>query len=167
MLQASCFLIHSMGKILYNQDIHLIQKAKKSGDKLVLVGGCFDVLHTAHIEFLKKARKEGDALIVLLESDKKIRELKGESRPINSQNDRAAALSKLNLADYILNLTYLKTNRDYEILVKKIEPDIIAITRGNRVYDWEREYVEKTGKRIVEVMDRKEDYSTTKIINIR
>ncbi len=156
-----------MGIILNTQELDKLLELKKANLKLVLVGGCFDVLHPAHIEFLKKARKEGDALIVLLESDKRIRELKGEGRPINSRNDRAAALSGLSVVDYVLCLPYLKTNHDYEILVKKLEPDIIAITRGNRVYDWEKEYVDKTGKRIVEVMDRKEDYSTTKIINIR
>ncbi len=156
-----------MGTILNTQELNKLLELKKANLKLVVVGGCFDVLHAGHIEFLEKARREGDALIVLLESDKKIRELKGRNRPINSQVERAAALSKLKNADYILNLDYLKTNHDYEILVKKIEPDIIAITRGTRVYDWEREYAEKTGKRIAEVMDRRQDYSTTKIINIR
>lgn len=157
-----------MGKIINFNDIELVLKQLTTARKrTVLVGGCFDVLHPAHIEFLERARKEGDALIVLLESDEKIRKLKGEGRPINSQNDRATALSKLNVVDYVLCLPYLKTDHDYEILVKKIEPDIIAITRGNRVYDWERKYVEKTEKRIVEVMDRRQDYSTTKIINIR
>lgn len=157
-----------MGKIINIKQVpQVLQQLKAQGKKVVLVGGCFDILHAAHIEFLKKARREGDALIVLLESDKKIKELKGSDRPINLQAERATALSELNIADYILKLTYLKTNHDYEMLVKKIEPDIIAITHGNKIYDWEREYIEKTGKRIVEVMDRRKNYSTTKMINIR
>ncbi len=152
-----------MGVILKSTEENKLSNLKSSNQKLVLVGGCFDILHAAHIEFLTLAKKQGDSLIVLLESDQKIKELKGERRPINSQQDRAVVLSNLSMVDYVLPLENLKNDDDYEILVKLIKPDIIAVTVGNKIYNWERDYIEKTGSKIVEVMERKPDYSTTKI----
>lgn len=152
-----------MGVILNSTDEKKLSEIKTANQKLVLVGGCFDILHAAHIEFLTEAKKQGDKLIILLESDERIKNLKGKNRPINTQNDRAIVLSNLSMVDYVLPLNYLETDDDYQILVKLIKPDIIAITVGNKIFDWEREYAEKTGNKIVGVMERKKDYSTTKI----
>ena len=152
-----------MNKILKISDIESLSQIKNSGKKLVLVGGCFDILHSAHIEFLRKAKDEGDLLVVLLESDERIRMLKGKNRPVNHQKSRATVLSHLPFVDYVVMLQFMKSDLDYEILVKNLEPDIIALTAGNKVFDWERKYVEETGGRIIEVMSRMKDYSTTRI----
>jgi rfaE bifunctional protein nucleotidyltransferase chain/domain len=96
----------------------------------VLVGGCFDLLHKGHISFLKKAKKAGDKLVVLLESDEKIKKLKGESRPVQIQEVRAKALSGLGFVDEIIKLPFMDSDKDYDELVKKIKPDIIAVTEG-------------------------------------
>lgn len=141
----------------------LVQQLKKDGQKIVLVGGCFDILHSAHIEFLKKAKAQGDILVVLLESDERIRKLKGKNRPINTQKDRAVILSSLPFVSYVINLNNIQNDKDYEILVKLLKPDIIAITSGSPVYEWEKIYTKESGSKIVEVMDRKKDYSTTNI----
>ena len=153
-----------MGKVVdIGQIPALIKQLKDRGQKIVLVGGCFDILHSAHIEFLKKAKAQGDILIVLLESDERIRKLKGKNRPINNQKDRALILSNLPFVSFVLNLENVQSDRDYEILVKLVKPDIIAITSGSPIYEWEKMYSKETGSKIVEVMDRKKDYSTTNI----
>ncbi len=154
---------NSMGIILNSTDLSRLTEQKHKGVKIVLAGGCFDILHAGHIQFLQNAKKQGDSLVVFLESDEKIREIKGPNRPINSQADRAAVIANLRMVDFVVCLPRLKNDLDYEILVKRIEPGIIAITAGNTIYDWERNYASSVGAKIVEVIERKEEYSTTKI----
>lgn len=156
---------YPMGTTLNTDQIHKLSELKKAGKTIVLVGGCFDILHAAHVEFLKTSKKHGNLLVVLLESDKRIKELKGEARPVNSQMHRVSVLSHLPFVDYVIPLAYLSHDRDYEILVKTIEPDIIAVTAGNTVFDWEKDYSKGTGTKIVEVMERRPNHSTTAIVN--
>ena len=96
--------------------------------KVVLVGGCFDILHYGHISFLEKAKSLGDCLIVALESDENVKKLKGPGRPIHTQKQRAGMLKELKCVDEVILLPPIP---DYERLVQKIEPDIIAITQGD------------------------------------
>lgn len=98
--------------------------------KTVLVGGCFDLLHKGHVSFLKKAKEAGEKLIVLLESDEKIKKLKGEDRPVQTQKIRAEALGELGFVDEVISLPFMISDSDYDELIKKIKPDIIAITEG-------------------------------------
>jgi D-beta-D-heptose 7-phosphate kinase/D-beta-D-heptose 1-phosphate adenosyltransferase len=149
-----------MGRIIKNHEIDKL----KSDNTLVLVGGCFDIIHEGHLRFLQEAKRQGDKLIVMLESDKKIEEIKGKGRPVNNQATRSNILANLKWVDYVIPLPYMAADKDYEILVKQIEPDIIASTAGNTIFAWEREYINKTGGKIVEVIDRIEDYSTTRIV---
>lgn len=154
-----------MSKTLTIKDLSEIRLDKKAGKKLILVGGCFDILHEGHISFLNKAKSLKGILLVMLESDKRVKELKGDKRPINTQSVRAKALSDLQSVDYIIKLPYFSKDKDYEILVKNLEPDIIAVTWGSSVFDWEKEYMEHTGGKIIQVIKRLEKYSTTKIVN--
>lgn len=154
-----------MNKILTTeQTIKVIKHLKQRGKKIVLVGGCFDILHPAHIEFLRKSKKLGDILVVLLESDKKIKHIKGSQRPINLQGDRALKLSSLPVVDYVICLPFFKKDSDYEILVKSLEPDIIAVTIGDTILELKRKYAESVGGKVIEVMARKRNYSTSKIV---
>ncbi len=157
-------ILSHMDNILNFQEVHVINRNKKTDDKVVLVGGCFDVLHKGHIEFLKRSKAAGDILVLMLESDQKIKDLKGSNRPINTQEDRATVLANLSMVDYVICLPYLKTDNDYEMLVKSIKPGIIAVTTGAIVFDWERVYMNETGGKIVEVVKRIADYSTTKLV---
>lgn len=104
---------------------------KRQHKKVVLAGGCFDVLHPGHVIFLEKAKKAGDCLVVLLESDQKVKELKGANRPVYTQRDRARVLSSLRDADYIVMLPYMKSGAAYDRLIQQIRPDIIAATAGS------------------------------------
>ena len=153
-----------MGTILNSQELNKLSELKRAGRKVVLVGGCFDILHTGHIEFLKSAKKIGNILVVMLESDRKVSNLKGKNRPANSQKDRAAVLSNLPFVDYVIRLIYLPKDNDYEMLVKLLKPDIIAVTVGGHVFEWEKTYMNSIGGKIVEVIPRIDEYSTTEIL---
>lgn len=99
--------------------------------KIVLVGGCFDVLHFGHIVFLQKARSLGDKLVVALESDESVKKLKGKYRPVHSQEQRKMMLESLRYVDVVVSLPYLKNEKEYEAMVKKIHPHFIACTKGD------------------------------------
>ena len=93
-----------------------------SGRRLVFTNGCFDVLHVGHVRYLQQARKLGDALAVALNSDASVRALKGEARPINTQEDRAELLAALDCVDYV---TIFYDERITQ-LVRKVLPQIYA-----------------------------------------
>src|SRR5215831_17901744 len=68
---------------------------RAGGKRLVVTNGCFDLLHLGHVTYLETARNQGDALLIGLNGDNAVRELKGPSRPLNSEGDRAAVLAAL------------------------------------------------------------------------
>ena len=134
----------------------LVSQWQSKGETVVFTNGCFDILHRGHITYLQEAAQLGDHLIIGLNSDASVRRLKGETRPIVSEADRAALLSALQCIDGVVLfeedtpaelLAYLRPNP----LVKggdyKIE-DIIG-----------RESVDN-----VEVLSFKEGYSTSDIV---
>lgn len=129
--------------------------------KIVFTNGCFDILHYGHISYLQKAASFGDKLIVGLNSDNSVRRLKGESRPINNQNDRAAILAALECVDYVVIF-----DEDTPInLIEEIKPDILV-----KGADYKPEEV--VGKDLVEsyggqlhLVSFVDGHSTTNIIN--
>ena len=129
----------------------------------MIVGGIFDLIHRGHIEFLEAAEREGDILVVLLESDKKTKEIKSKKRPINVQEDRAFVLSRFVMVDFVIPLPYFKEDKDYEKLVKMIQPDIIAVTKNDMLRNLKKRYAKLVHGKLVEVMSRIKEYSTTKI----
>lgn len=131
--------------------------------KTVLVGGCFDLLHKGHITFLKKAKEEGEKLIVLLESDEKIRKLKGKDRPIQTQKVRAEALKELGFVDEVINLPFMESEKEYDELIKKIKPDIIAVTKGYPGIAHHKRTAGLIGAELRVVSKLIKNYSTTRI----
>ena len=77
------------------------EQLRRTGKKLVATNGCFDLLHLGHVTYLENARKQGDALLVGVNSDASVRELKGPSRPVNHENDRALVLAALQSVDAV------------------------------------------------------------------
>jgi rfaE bifunctional protein nucleotidyltransferase chain/domain len=73
-----------------------------AGQRLVFTNGCFDLLHAGHVRYLRQARGLGEALAVGLNSDRSVRELKGEGRPVNAEADRAEVLAALGCVDYVV-----------------------------------------------------------------
>lgn len=80
----------------------LINKIHKEGKTVVTTNGCFDILHVGHVRYLEKTKTFGDYLVVLLNSDKSVRSIKGPTRPINNEADRAEILSALRCVDYVV-----------------------------------------------------------------
>jgi len=99
-----------------------VRRLRRTGKRIVTTNGSFDLLHIGHVRFLQRASKLGDALIVLLNSDSSIRKLKGPTRPILSQRDRAEMLAALRGVDYVTIF-----NGDTPLLLlRRIKPDIHA-----------------------------------------
>ena len=107
--------------ILNRCDIgNVIQTLEAAGKKIVFTNGCFDILHAGHVRYLNAAKELGDYLIVGLNSDQSVRNLKGPSRPINTEDDRAEVLSALSAVDYVV----VFDDATAEGLVREIEPAI-------------------------------------------
>jgi D-beta-D-heptose 7-phosphate kinase/D-beta-D-heptose 1-phosphate adenosyltransferase len=104
-------------------EIEAIAKAaKESGKRVVFTNGCFDILHLGHVKYLQKAKELGDLLIVGVNSDASVRRLKGKSRPINPQFDRAYILASLEAVDYVV---IFDEDTPYE-LIKRVRPDVLV-----------------------------------------
>jgi D-beta-D-heptose 7-phosphate kinase/D-beta-D-heptose 1-phosphate adenosyltransferase len=80
----------------------LLEKIKKEGRMVVFTNGCFDILHVGHVRYLQAARDLGDVLVVGLNSDASVREIKGDLRPLISQDDRAEVLAALACVDFVV-----------------------------------------------------------------
>jgi len=93
-----------------------------AGKRLVFTNGCFDLLHAGHVRYLQQARALGDALLVALNGDVSVRALKGPTRPINNEADRAEVLAALACVDFV---TVFHTERITEI-ARVIRPQIYA-----------------------------------------
>lgn len=143
----------------------LVKSFKSRGKKIVLAGGCFDILHDAHLRFLMGAKKEGDVLVLLLESDENIRKLKGANRPANTLGERANALEGLGFIDLIVELSPNVSDKYYYNLTKLIQPDIIALTKGDPLTENKEKQAKEAGGKIKIVMERDKKYSSTRLIN--
>lgn len=138
----------------------------KKANKIILAGGCFDILHIGHLIFLENAKKHGDILIVLLESDEQITKLKGPNRPLNIQSDRARLLSVLAPVDYVIPLKPNMVDQDYEEIVTDIKPDYIAITKGDRYKKQKELQAKKINASVIEVTPAISDKSTSRLIEL-
>lgn len=134
--------------------------------KIVLVGGCFDVVHLGHTTFLEKAKNKGDILIVLLESDENIKKNKGNNRPINSQNNRAILLTKLKMVDYVVKLSININDEEYLKIIKKIRPTIIAVSENDKNLINKKNQAKHVGAKLVKVTKLIPHQSTSRIIEI-
>ena len=100
----------------------IIGNLRRRGKKIVFTNGCFDLLHVGHVRYLTQARRQGDVLVVGLNSDRSVRALKGESRPLTPQAERAELLAALEAVDYV-------TVFDEETplaLIKILAPDVLV-----------------------------------------
>ena len=92
-----------MGRVVELSELKReISKIRKEKKKIVFTNGCFDILHLGHIHLLKKAKKLGDVLIIGLNSDSSVKKIKGEERPIKDENTRAQILASLEMVDFVV-----------------------------------------------------------------
>lgn len=155
-----------MKQIIESDKLINNEKLIINNKKIVLVGGCFDVLHLGHIVFLEKAKKEGDILVVLLESDKNIKKNKGFKRPINNQENRAVFLTKLRMVNYVIKLPEMKSDEEYLQIINKIKPNVIAVSENDKNLNNKREQAKKIGAKLVKVTKLIPQQSTSRIIEI-
>ncbi len=119
--------------------------------RIIVVGGCFDLLHYGHISFLKQAKAHGDYLVVLLESDEKVKKLKGDTRPIHNQNQRKEMLESLSFVDEVIILPAVTTDADYIKLVEQIKPGVIAVTEGDPLTAKKQEQANRFGATLIKI----------------
>ncbi|MGD9716727.1 MAG: D-glycero-beta-D-manno-heptose-7-phosphate kinase [Sulfuricurvum sp.] len=135
-------------------------RLKSEGKKVVFTNGCFDILHVGHVKYLQEAKSYGDVLIVGLNSDSSVRALKGPSRPVNVEADRAYILAALESVDYVVMFS---DETPYD-LIKNVAPDILV--KGG---DYEGKTVvgaEFAGElRLVNFVDGKSTTATIERIN--
>ena len=114
--------------------------------KLVFTNGVFDLLHVGHVRYLQEARQLGDALVVAINSDSSVRELKGDSRPLMNQDERAEVVAALAAVDYVTIFDEISPRS----LIAKLLPDIL-VKGGDYPLDQihGREEVESAGGRVV------------------
>lgn len=124
----------------------LLEHHRRRGEKIVFTNGCFDILHGGHVRYLDFARRQGDVLVVGLNSDRSVTALKGEGRPVFSQDERATILAALGAVDYVT----IFDDDTPAALIKEVLPDILV--KGE---DWRekgvvgRDTVEGRGGRVI------------------
>lgn len=129
-----------MGKVV-SLDAAIAQRGqlRDAGKKVVFTNGTFDILHRGHIEYLKKAREMGDALFIGLNSDGSVRAIKGDGRPIITEEDRAYLLANLVCVDFVV----IFTENTPIHLIRSLLPDILV-----KGADWQPDEI--VGKDVVE-----------------
>ncbi len=126
----------------------IIAHLKKQDRRVVFTNGCFDILHVGHIRYLREAKAKGDVLVVGLNTDRSVRTIKGEKRPIVPEKERAEVLAGLESVDYIVFFSEPDPLR----LISALKPNVLV-----KGADWPksgiigREIVEQAGGRIVRV----------------
>ena len=98
------------------------KKLRDAGKKLVVTNGCFDLLHVGHVRYLQAARALGDALAIGVNGDRSVRELKGDNRPLNNENDRAEVVAALGCVDFVTIFQEVRATR----LLEMVGPAIYA-----------------------------------------
>jgi rfaE bifunctional protein nucleotidyltransferase chain/domain len=146
--------------LLPDDAVAWLDRVKADSGRVVFTNGVFDLLHPGHVRYLRRARALGDALVVGVNTDRSVRVIKGESRPVTPENERAEILAALGCVDVVV---LFDEETPYE-LIKRIQPDVLV-----KGADWSeasmigRDIVEARGGRVVRV-PFEAGYSTTSII---
>ena len=128
---------------IYSADrlVKVLEGLKADGKVVVFTNGCFDILHVGHVRYLAVAKGEGDILVVGLNSDKSVRGLKGQNRPVQDEESRAEIIASLQSVDYVV----IFDEADPLSLIMKFRPDILVkgedwgegeIVGGDEVLSW-------------------------------
>jgi len=149
-----------MGQVCSFESIEKELQNKRSDKKVVFTNGCFDLLHVGHVRYLKEAKALGHILVVGVNSDASTKRLKGPTRPIQNEDDRAEILSSLASVDFVVKFT----EDTPEKLIEKVKPDLLV--KGG---DWKPEqivgsdFVQSYGGKVLS-LQFVDGRSTTKII---
>jgi D-glycero-beta-D-manno-heptose 1-phosphate adenylyltransferase len=140
-----------------------VDEWRRAGDRITLTNGNFDLLHVGHIRYLHGAKALGGKLVVAINSDESVRALKGEGRPVISENERAEIVAALEHVDAVV----IFPEHDVRAIIREIRPDIHA--KGTDYTPEsvpERDSVAEYGGRVA-IVGGSKDHSTTEIIRSR
>ena len=150
-----------MNKILEREALrNKLEALRKKGKKIAFTNGCFDILHVGHIRYLREAKKTADVLVLALNSDSSVRSIKGEKRPLMTENERAEVLAALEFIDFVTIFSELTPLE----LINYLKPDVLI--KGG---DWPEEKVvgrkeiKKWGGRVA-IIPEVEGKSTTNVV---
>ncbi|MCK4271043.1 D-glycero-beta-D-manno-heptose 1-phosphate adenylyltransferase [bacterium] len=150
-----------MGQVVSTEElIGIRRQAGREDRKVVFTNGCFDLIHRGHVEYLGQAKAMGDILVVGLNSDRSVRQLKGQGRPLTPQDDRAQVLAALEMVDYVCLFDEQTPAR----LISAVLPDVLV--KGGDYRPDEivgRETVKEAGGKVV-VVPLTEGFSTKGLI---
>lgn len=133
---------------------------RQTGDKIILANGCFDLLHVGHVRYLQGAKALGGRVVVAINSDESTRKLKGASRPLMPENERAEIVAALEDVDAVV----IFSEPDVRALINEIRPDVQAKGTDYTAESVpERDAVMAYGGR-VEIVGDPKDHSTTEFI---
>jgi rfaE bifunctional protein nucleotidyltransferase chain/domain len=151
-------------KIFSRAELHeRVAEWRRTGARITLTNGCFDVLHVGHVRYLRAARELGGKVVVAVNSDTSVRALKGEGRPVMPAEERAEILAALADVDAVV----IFPEKDVRALIREIRPDFHAKGTDYTAESVpERAEVEACGGRVVIVGDPK-NHSATEIIRSR
>lgn len=152
-----------MGMIISLTELSpIVTSLRGDGKTITVCGGCFDILHIGHLKFLSSAKKTGDILMVLLESDQRVKKLKGDQRPIFAQHERAEVLSQLLSVDFVVTLPMMNSDTEYGSLLNQIEPAVIAVTQGDKYIEKKSAHATTIGATI-HVVPHVDTFSSSKL----
>jgi D-glycero-beta-D-manno-heptose 1-phosphate adenylyltransferase len=151
-------------KILSREEVvRRVQQWRRTGDRITLANGCFDLLHVGHIRYLHAAKQLGGRLIVGVNADDSVRKLKGEGRPLMPADERAEILAALSDVDAVV----IFLEPDVRALIRDLQPDVHAKgTDYTAETVPERDAVLEYGGR-VEIVGDPKDHSASEIIRSR
>ena len=151
-----------MGQVINREQIaSFVQKLHQSGKTVVATNGCFDILHVGHVRYLQETKSYADYSIVLLNSDKSVKSIKGPTRPINNENDRAEILCALSCVDYVV----LFDEDSPRNLLDEIKPDVYTKGADYTMETLPEADIMRKNNTRVEFISFVEGKSTTNIIN--
>ena len=136
-----------------------LQRRRSRGESVAFTNGCFDLLHVGHVRYLQQARETGSCLVVAINSDASVQRLKGPTRPVIGERERAEMLASLECVDYV---TVFDEDTPLPLL-ELLRPDVL-VKGGTTPYIVGREFVESYGGKVCN-MDLVAGMSTTEIIN--
>lgn len=147
------------------KNLELLEQARKQKKKIVLVTGVFDVLHEEHKRFLEAARKEGDFLLVGIESDVRVRKMKGESRPYFPEEKRKDHLEAWKIADSVFILPEkFSQPADHDAFIAQIRPHVLAVSEHTAHLPEKMQILQKYGGVVKVVLPHNPEVSTTRIL---
>ncbi len=151
-----------MGRLVSQEEIiNIVRKGQAEGKTFAATNGCFDILHVGHVRYLQKTKSLADFSIVMLNSDKSVKLIKGDERPINNERDRAEILNALLYVDYVV----LFEEKSPAKLLEAIRPDIYTKGADYTLETLpERDVVLRNNIK-VEFIEFVQGKSTTNIIN--